>query len=77
MKLRQEYDLTMRVWGEVVFSPTGLIENADQVRLAAFDARNEAASRLATHQVGCATCRREQIRVIRRRFGKDHLQQGS
>jgi hypothetical protein len=74
MKLREEYEVALGNWGKA-----NLIEDeaTDQVRLAVFQVRNEAAGRLLAHQAGCATCRREQLTLIRGQFGKDHLRQQS
>jgi hypothetical protein len=51
IKLRQEYYVACGKWGESVFSSRDLIADADQIRLTAFEARNEAAGRLDAHQI--------------------------
>jgi hypothetical protein len=73
IKPRQEYYVACGKWGESVFSSRDLIAEADQVRSTAFEARNEAAGRLDAHQISCATCRREQFKLIRGRFDSKGL----
>lgn len=72
IRLRQVYDPALRRWGETLFLPKlGLIgaprERAVRTKVAAFEARNEAASHLATHKANCFVCHCEFLKVNRRR----------
>ena len=58
LRLKEEYWIALMRWSKTLFAPPVGLE-ADRMRLAAFDARNEAASRLATHQEGCVICRQD------------------
>jgi hypothetical protein len=43
---------------------------ADQIKQAAFEARNEASRKFTAHQQGCALCRRDQLKITRGKLGK-------
>jgi hypothetical protein len=58
-RLKEEYRVALMRWSKTLFGPQAGLE-ADRTRLAAFDARDEASSRLITHQQGCAICRRDE-----------------
>jgi hypothetical protein len=58
LRLKEEYGIALMRWSKTLFAPQVELE-ADRMRLAALDARNEAASRLVTHQQDCAICRQE------------------
>jgi hypothetical protein len=58
LRLKEEYRVALMRWSKTLFAPQGGRE-ADPTRLAALDARNEAASCLITHQQGCAICRQD------------------
>ena len=55
LRLKEEYWIALMRWSKTLFAP----EEAGRTRLAAFDARNEAANRLITHQQGCEICRQD------------------
>jgi hypothetical protein len=57
-RLKEAYRIALMRWSKTVFAPQVGLE-ADRMKLAALDARNEAASRLITHQQGCAICHQE------------------
>ena len=70
IRLKAEYDAALRRWGRTLFSPQLGLEStfrveAEQVRLVAYEARNETASRLVTHQRGCPLCRREKVKLVK------------
>jgi hypothetical protein len=62
VRLKGKYYIALMRWSKTLFAPQLGLKNesaveAELARLAAFEARNEAASVLATHQQGCAVCR--------------------
>ena len=57
-RLKEEYWIALMRWSKTLFAPQ-VGREADPTRLAAFDARNEAAKRLITHQQGCEICRQD------------------
>jgi hypothetical protein len=61
LRLKEEYRVALMRWSKTLFGPQGGLE-ADRMRLAAFDARNEATMRVAIHQQGCAICRQDKDR---------------
>jgi hypothetical protein len=68
-KLRRKYDAALMYWGKTLFlvrhdDPESKVK-VDQLILAARHARNEAASRLVSHQRVCALCRRNQIALVK------------
>jgi hypothetical protein len=56
-------------WGKTLFlarpdlDPESKVK-VDQLNLAARDARNEAATRLVSHQQVCALCRRDKMKLV-------------
>jgi hypothetical protein len=54
-RLKEEYRVALMRWTIALFAPQ-VGREAGRMRLAALDARNEATSRLVTHQQGCAIC---------------------
>jgi hypothetical protein len=56
LRLKEDYRVALMQWSKILFAPR-VGPEADRMRLAALDARNEGASRLVTHQQGCASCR--------------------
>jgi hypothetical protein len=62
VRLRQKYDAALMYWGKTLFLARQA--KVDQLILAARDARNEAASRLVSHQRVCALCRRDKMKLV-------------
>jgi hypothetical protein len=57
IRLRDDYELSIRAWAKVMRLPD------DDAKLAAFDARNEALSRLTAHREFCPTCIKDKRRI--------------
>jgi hypothetical protein len=69
IRLRREYDTALMRWGKTLFlarheSDIESKAKADQLRLAALNARNEAIRRLVTHNQSCPVCRRDKIKLV-------------
>ena len=62
-QLKEEYRVALMRWSKTLFDPQ-VGPEANQMRLAALDARNEASSRLVTHQQGCAICRQDKEKLF-------------
>jgi hypothetical protein len=69
-RLKGEYYIALMRWSKTLFAPQLGLKNesgveAELTRLAAFEARNEAANRLIAHEQGCAVCRRDKTTLVK------------
>ena len=60
IRLRQNYEATLRQWAKVMRLPD---DTHGDAKLAAFDRRNETLSKMTSHAEFCPTCRIDKRKI--------------